>query len=164
MNDYQDQIIHITCKVAVTSARQLLQIFPAIYHAIVQFQGKEGKIVHGKQSLKRLNLQNRELSSIPISDEDMKAMKREFKSYSVDFSIYRDKADDTTHIFFKAQDVDRVYAALTHIVKNMDQSQSKRLDDLIRQTKMRAEKYNQAHSQNQSYQQQKHRSKMEPAK
>ncbi len=147
--------------------RLMPQIFSTVYHSTQRLQGKEGKIVHGKQSLQNLSAQNRELSSIQVADEDIKALKNEFKSYAVDFSVFHDKADQSTHIFFKAQDVERVYAAFTHVVKSMNKEQdrphAKKLDEAIQQAKQRAEAYNKAHSQDQAQNQQRQKSRGERA-
>lgn len=141
------------------------QIFSTVYHSTQRVQGKEGKAIHGKQSLHDLSAQNRELSSIKVSDEDIKALKKEFKSYAVDFSVLRDKTDQSTHIYFKAQDVERVYAALSHVVKSVDKEQDRprirKLDEAIQAAKQRAEAYNKAHNQDQSQQHQRQKSRGE---
>lgn len=144
--------------------RLMPQIFSTVYHSTQRMQGKEGRTIHGKQSLHDLSAQNRELSSIQVSDEDIKVLKKEFKSYAVDFSVFHDKADQSTHIYFKAQDVERVYAALTHVVKSMDERdhpRDKKLDEAIRQAKQRAEAYNKSHSQEQSQKHQRQKSRGE---
>lgn len=144
-----------------------MRLMPQIFLTVQRLQGKEGKIVHGRQSLHDLSAQNRELSSIQVADEDIKALKNEFKSYAVDFSVFHDKADQSTHIFFKAQDVERVYAALTHVVKSMNKEQyrphAKKLDETIQQAKQRAEAYNKAHNQDQAQNQQRQKSRGERA-
>lgn len=157
--DDQDQLIRITCQATITSGKEVMRLMPQIlsslHHSLLRVQGKEGKIVHGQQSIQNLNAQNRELTSIQISDEDIKALKEEFKSYSVDFSIFHDKSDQT-HIFFKAQDVERVYAALSNIVKDVEKnidweeydgpSDNKTLlDAAIQKAKQRAAAYNKSH-------------------
>ncbi len=78
---------------------------------------------HGRQSIKHLNLQGRQLTSIPIEDPQMQAIKRQLKSYSVDFSIMREKQPDgmadKTSLWFKAQDQERICAALENVIADM---------------------------------------------
>ncbi len=78
---------------------------------------------HGRQSIKHLNLQGRQLTSIPIEDPQLQAIKRQLKSYSVDFSIMREKQPDgmadKTSLWFKAQDQERICAALENVIADM---------------------------------------------
>lgn len=78
---------------------------------------------HGRQSIKHLNLQGRQLSSIPIEDPQLQAIKRQLKSYSVDFSIMREKQPDgktdKTSLWFKSQDQERICTALENVIADM---------------------------------------------
>lgn len=78
---------------------------------------------HGRQSIRHLNLQGRQLTSIPIEDPQLQAIKRQLKSYSVDFSIMREKQSDgmtdKTSLWFKSQDQERICTALENVIADL---------------------------------------------
>ncbi len=71
-------------------------------------RARQKQIAHGEQSLKDLNAQGRELTEISIADKDIQQLRRELNKYEVDFHIMRDDDAGIYHVFFKAQDIERV--------------------------------------------------------
>ena len=74
---------------------------------------------HGQQSLQALNKQGRQLESVNIPSEDIKEFRRQLNRFNVDFSIMRDRGTGENAVFFRAQDVDRVYQGLEGCLKWM---------------------------------------------
>ena len=74
----------------------------------------------GKQDIKSLNRQGKQLESLELSGEDVKGFQKELKRQGVDFSAMRDKESGNTIFYFKAQDVNRVYSGLEKVAKNFD--------------------------------------------
>lgn len=104
--DLQEQAVQVEWKAAKITAAALKGL-------IEQIIANREKITHGEQSLKKLNLQGKKLESIELTGEDMQAFKRELNKYAVDFSIKKDTETQNYTVFFKGQDVDRVYTAQT---------------------------------------------------
>ena len=102
--DLQEQAVQVEWKAAKITAAALKGLIEKIL-------ANREKITHGEQSLKKLNLQGKKLESIELTGEDMQAFKRELNKYAVDFSIKKDTETQNYTVFFKGQDVDRVYAA-----------------------------------------------------
>lgn len=100
--DLQEQAVQVEWKAAKITAAALKGL-------IEQILANREKITHGEQSLKKLNLQGKKLESIELTGEDMQAFKRELNKYAVDFSIKKDTETQNYTVFFKGQDVDRVY-------------------------------------------------------
>jgi hypothetical protein len=105
--DLQEQAVQVEWKAAKITAAALKGL-------IEQILANREKITHGEQSLKKLNLQGKKLESIELTGEDMQAFKRELNKYAVDFSIKKDTETQNYTVFFKGQDVDRVYKGLVN--------------------------------------------------
>ena len=99
----------------------------------VQFSWKAAKAIarmiknrgqgvkHGKQSLRQLSSQNRGITNIDISKENLKGFERIARKYSVDFALKRDSTLDPPkwYLFFKAQDADLLTAALNEFARKV---------------------------------------------
>ena len=77
-------------------------------------------VEHGEQSLKKLNLQNKQLDSVALSREDVRLFRRQLNRYRVDFAILKDKESGLRTVYFKSQDVDRVYDGLEKCIKGLE--------------------------------------------
>ena len=100
------------------------------------------KITHGEQSLKKLNLQGKKLESIELTGEDMQAFKRELNKYAVDFSIKKDTETQNYTVFFKGQDVDRVYKGLQKCVENFQKGSKKPIKEVMKEAEEKAAQRN----------------------
>ena len=68
---------------------------------------------HGKQTLKQLMKQNAGVSSIEITDENIKAFEGTAKKYGIDFALKKDATESPPRylVFFKGRDADVLTAA-----------------------------------------------------
>lgn len=68
---------------------------------------------HGKQTLKQLMKQNAGVSSIEITDSNIKAFESTAKKYGIDFALKKDTTGEIPRylVFFKGRDADAVTAA-----------------------------------------------------
>ena len=73
------------------------------------------KIPHGKQSVKSLAKQNQGMTSIEITDQNIKSFERVARKYGVDFAVQKDKSviPPKYIVFFKGSDADAITAAFT---------------------------------------------------
>lgn len=76
----------------------------------------------GEMSLKKLDAQGRQLESVEIPGEDVQRLRRQLKKYQVDFTVLRDRESGKYQLFFKSQDVDRVYKGLEQAVAEWDRT------------------------------------------
>jgi hypothetical protein len=121
-DDLQKQVLGLTYKGTETTVKILFEVISKALKDI-KFHAKS-QITTGEQSLKRLNTQGKQLESVDISNDDIKSFRKELNRYNVDFSIMKDKSAETQTIFFKGQDVDRIYKALEVCIKNIDLERS----------------------------------------
>ena len=79
------------------------------------------KIKHGKQSMKQLARQNRGMTNIEITDDNIKGFERFARKYGVDFALKKDGTQHppTWYVFFKAQDADAINAAFKEFTTKM---------------------------------------------
>ena len=73
------------------------------------------EIPHGKQSVKSLARQNQGMTSIEITDKNIKSFERVARKYGVDFAVQKDKSlvPPKYIVFFKGRDADAITAAFT---------------------------------------------------
>lgn len=109
--DAQEQAI----RVSLTAARVTLKALLGAARSVID---SKDQIKHGEQSLKRLNLQNRQMESVQLSGTDIQAFRQALKKYSVDFSVYKENGQYT--VYFKSQDNDRVHQGITNALKDYD--------------------------------------------
>ena len=81
---------------------------------------------HGKQTLKQLMKQNAGVSSIEITDENIKAFEGTAKKYGIDFALKKDATESPPRylVFFKGRDADVLTAAFREFsAKKLTQEQ-----------------------------------------
>lgn len=123
--DLETQVVGIAYNGAVTTLKVLAEIIKML------LDGRNRQVT-GEQSLKDLNLQGKKLESINLSQDDIKEFRKQLNQYNVDFSVMKDKAAGHSIVFFKGQDIDRVYTSLEKCLQNiMLSSDSKKLAQQI---------------------------------
>lgn len=129
--DLGEQAIKVEWKAVEITAKALKAL-------IQQLIENKDKIQHGQQSLSKLNLQGKKLEQVELAGEDMKNFRREMNRYSVDFSIMQDRTSGNYTVFFKGQDVERVYAGLQKCVQNFEKGNKKPIKEVMRDAEERA--------------------------
>lgn len=111
----EDQVLHIEVDAARLTATGLTKLIGAIARGL---NSHFTSAKTGEQSIARLNRQQRPLESSEINAEELSNIKRRLKSYAVDFAVTKDKASGSYHLWFKAQDLERVQFALQNAIIN----------------------------------------------
>lgn len=91
----------------------------AVRLALQKFLQRRDKPAHGEQTLEELNAQNRELRHADFDKTDLESIRRELKHYAVDFHVMQ-APDGSYQLFFKAQDIDRVYEGVRQYVRDLE--------------------------------------------
>lgn len=75
---------------------------------------------HGKQTLKALKAAEPNLTSIEITDQNIKDFDRVARKYGVDYAVKKDKTPSPPKymVFFKARDADALTAAFEEYTRN----------------------------------------------
>ena len=84
----------------------------------------DNTVVHGEQSIGDLNKNNTKLAEIDLKDmkyglknEDLSALKAQFKNLGVDFSVVRTGKNESM-VYFKARDKNRIMKSFEVVSKN----------------------------------------------
>jgi len=109
MSNVGDHTAQAAIQVTVKSSTITLEMLKDIIKHLLETKDSP---MHGKQSVKKLNIQGKRLVSVDIKDDQIKSLRRQLNKYAVDFSIVKDKTDGTYTVFFKADDRARLYKGL----------------------------------------------------
>lgn len=95
----------VGARMTASMLRAAMQKFLAEYEK-QKLKAPDHKV--GKQSMKNLMKQNKELTNIEITDNNIKSFERTARKYGIDYSLKKDMSASDTHyiVFFKARDVD----------------------------------------------------------
>ena len=132
VTEIQEEAIQITVRAGTVTLSTLLRLMAALARQYKQ-------VTHGKQSLRKLNLQNRELVSYDFMGADMQALRRELRRYNVDFAVMKGEEPCTYKVFFKAQDAQRIYTVVSNVVKNFDWEKEEPLSEKVKEAERQAE-------------------------
>jgi len=115
-DEVQSKAVNITYRGATISARVVCEL-------INNYLQSTEKKAFGKQSLKKLNRQGKALDSIPITNQDLKGLKKELKKYGVDYSVRKSLAEKSTYdVYFKGSDIIQIQTALkNYMAKSFQQ-------------------------------------------
>ena len=105
-------LVFRTTKLTAETLKKAIQMY-------LEYQKGKTQNNHGKISVKKLVGQNAGVSSIEVTDNNIKQFEKVAKKYSVDFSIKKDKTVDPPKymVFFKGRDADVISQAFKEFVK-----------------------------------------------
>lgn len=132
--EISEQAVQVELNVMKVSAQTILS-------AIQWLLANQRTVTHGQQSLRKLNLQGRQLESIPVAGADLNAIRRELRQYSVDYSLMRDRNTGEYSVFFKSQDVERVYSGLKEFAKDWE-NRKRPMKEVMEEAQRSAEERN----------------------
>ena len=146
----QEDIENKTVALAINTTKLTVRELRAAILKFLAAQKNKSKsrdspeISHGKQSVKTLAKQNQGMTSIEITDKNIKSFERVAKKYGVDFAVKKDKSITPPKyiVFFKGRDADAITAAFTEFTsKTMKKAerpsvliQLKKFTELVKNT------------------------------
>ena len=115
----QEEIENRTVNLAISTGRLTMRAIETGVRAYLEHHQrrkvtKASEIPHGMQTVKQLIGQNQGVSTMEITDKNIRMFQRIAKKYGVDFAVQRDKSSVTSNylVFFKARDADVLDAVL----------------------------------------------------
>jgi len=97
---------------------------------------------HGKQTLKELNAQNAGLSSMELTDPNLRQLNREMKKSGIDFSPVKTGKGEYL-LFFKGKDADTMTHAFEQYTKKLvKKAQKPSIRKLLSELKEKAAQFN----------------------
>jgi hypothetical protein len=118
-----------TVQVGWRTLKVTLQALMALIKHVLENQDK---LQHSQLRLSKLNLQELKSGRVEFSSADMKNFRQELNKHAVDFSIVKGSAQGHYTVFFKGQDIDRVYAGLRKCMQNVDKTHKRPMREVMR--------------------------------
>ena len=124
----QEEINHKTVALSVKTVKLTATVLKDIIKKFLEHQkNKSAEVTHGKQSIKELSKQNAGLSTIEITDSNIKAFEQTAKKYGVDFALKKDATETPPKyiVFFKGRDADAITSAFKEFAHKRVKQQDK---------------------------------------
>ena len=115
----QEEVTNKTIALVFRNTKLTAETLKKAIQMYLEYQKGKTQNNHGKISVKKLVGQNAGVSSIEVTDNNIKQFEKVAKKYSVDFSIKKDKTVDPPKymVFFKGRDADVISQAFKEFVK-----------------------------------------------
>ena len=120
----QEEVEHKTVALAINASKLTAKEFKkGILKFLAYLKDKQNhpNIPQGKQSVKQLAKQGQGMTSIEITDQNIKDFERVAKKYGVDFAVMKDKHEIPPKyvVFFKGKDADAITNAFKEYTADM---------------------------------------------
>ena len=114
----QEEITQKTIALVIKTAKLDANVLKAAMKMYLNHCRQKAQKTHGKTSVKKLVGEGVGVSSIEVTDGNIKSFERVAKKYNVDFAIKKDKTTDPPKymVFFKGRDADAVAQAFKEFV------------------------------------------------
>ena len=127
----QEEVENRTVALVVNTTKMTLNVLKsavAEYLAHMSDKSRETDVKPcGKQSLKELVGQNQGVTSIEVTQKNIKDFEKVARKYGVDFALKKDVTGETPKyiVFFKARDADALTAAFREFTAKTDRQKEK---------------------------------------
>ena len=117
-----DDVNNQTLCLAVTAGRITAAVLRDAMRDYLHGRAKGSRTRHktvakGRQTLKKLQESGAELTSITISDDNIRSFQKYARKYHVTYALKKDRQTGKHFVFFKARDTDSLHAAMTEFVE-----------------------------------------------
>lgn len=143
----QDEVSMVAIRMTATIADELLKIGRAeVAEACQRLSEALSKLKSSEKSMQELiDSGSSVVNTEPISNDDVKAIKKELKNYGVDFHVEEIKGSDKAYIWFKAKDVKLIEAGVNkYLSSKLNEKGS--IDQTLDECGKEAEEFNKAHA------------------
>ena len=114
----QEEVTQKTIALVIKTAKLDANVLTSAMKMYLNHRKQKAQKTHGKTSVKKLVGDGVGVSSIEVTDGNIKSFERVAKKYNVDFAIKKDKTTDPPKymVFFKGRDADVVAQAFKEFV------------------------------------------------
>ena len=123
----QEEVTQKTIALVIKTSKLTVGALKAAMRMYLNHQKQKAQRTHGKISVKKLVGEGAGVSSIEVTDGNIKSFERVAKKYNVDFAIKKDKTTDPPKyvVFFKGRDADVVAQAFKEFVYGNERKKGK---------------------------------------
>ena len=143
----QEESTQKTIALVVKTSKLTASTLKAAMKMYLNHCKQKAQKTHGKTSVKKLVGEGAGVSSIEVSDSNIKSFERVARKYNVDFAVKKDKTTDPPKymVFFKGRDADVISQAFKEFVYGNEKRKGRtsireklnRLKDAVTQDKNR---------------------------
>ena len=114
----QEEVTQKTIALVIKTAKLDANVLKAAMRMYLNHCKQKAQKKHGKVSVKKLVGEGAGVSSIEVTDSNIKSFERVARKYNVDFAVKKDKTTDPPKyvVFFKGRDADVVAQAFKEFV------------------------------------------------
>ena len=114
----QEEVTQKTIALVIKIAKLDANVLKAAMRMYLNHRRQKAQKMHGKTSVKKLVGEGVGVSSIEVTDGNIKSFERVARKYNVDFAVKKDKTTDPPKyvVFFKGRDADAVAQAFKEFV------------------------------------------------
>ena len=114
----QEEVTQKTIALVIKTAKLDANVLKAAMRMYLNHRRQKAQKTHGKTSVKKLVGEGVGVSSIEVTDGNIKSFERVARKYNVDFAVKKDKTTDPPEyvVFFKGRDADAVAQAFKEFV------------------------------------------------
>ena len=115
----QEEVTQKTIALVIKTAKLDANVLKAAMRMYLNHRRQKAQKTHGKTSVKKLVGEGVGVSSIEVTDGNIKSFERVARKYNVDFAVKKDKTTDPPKyvVFFKGKDADVITQAFKEFVK-----------------------------------------------
>ena len=115
----QEEVTQKTIALVIKTAKLDANVLKAAMRMYLNHRRQKAQKMHGKTSVKKLVGEGVGVSSIEVTDGNIKSFERVARKYNVDFAVKKDKTTEPPKylVFFKGRDADAVAQAFKEFVK-----------------------------------------------
>ncbi len=114
----QEEVTQKTIALVIKTSKLNASVLKAAMRMYLNHRKQQAQNKHGKVSVKKLVGEGVGVSSIEVTDNNIKAFERVARKYNVDFAVKKDKTTDPPKyvVFFKGRDADAIAQAFKEFV------------------------------------------------
>lgn len=114
----QEEVTQKTIALVIKTSKLTAGVLKAAMRMYLNRQKQKTQRTHGKISVKKLVGEGAGVSSIEVTDGNIKSFERTARKYNVDFAVKKDKTTDPPKyvVFFKGRDADAIAQAFKEFV------------------------------------------------
>ena len=123
----QEEVTQKTIVLVIKTAKLDANVLKAAMRMYLNHRRQKSQNTHGKTSVKKLVGEGVGVSSIEVTDSNIKAFERVARKYNVDFAVKKDKTVEPPKylVFFKGRDADAVAQAFKEFVYGNEKKNSR---------------------------------------
>ena len=129
----QEEVTQKTIALVIKTSKLSASVLKAAMRIYLNHQKQKSQKSHGKTSVKKLVGEGVGVSSIEVTDSNIKSFERVARKYNVDFAVKKDRTCEPPKylVFFKGRDADALSSAASDVYKRQADALSQAFKEFV---------------------------------